>query len=390
MTTKFLIPPDDGGKIDSLANLQILANNFNCTLFYIGEKREGDDLQKRGIRLSGVYCFPKEVENHFPGLIKNIFSRFPYTIGKYYDRRIYLEIESIIKEKKIEIVFIDHLHMAMYGKAIKKQFPKMKLILREHNVETVFWHRIYREEKNPFKKLTFWWQYLKVLSYERGITGLFDQCFMISSVDEGNLKKMNPSVKTKVIPTGININNYQLSASGGMIPFSMLFIGDFSWAPNLKGILWFLSQVWPETKKQLPKAKLFIVGKKPSSTLLNHQNDDIIIPGYVKEIQSWFEKSELFLVPLFSGGGIRIKILEAMAMGKPIISTPVGAEGIEVEHKKNIFIARNAQEFIASIKLLFHNREVCNQIAGNAAELIGKKYAFPAIEKNIRTIMHDL
>lgn len=390
LTTKYPFPPDDGGKIDSLTNLHILAKNFNVFLFYIGKKQNEEVFQKKGIHLCGIYHYQKEKGNNIFGLFKNIFCRMPYTIKKYHDDKIYIEIEKIIKEKKIDITYADHLHMAFYGKLINKHFPEIKLILREHNAEYIFWKRIYKEENNIFKKLLFWWQFLKILNYEREITSIFDKCFMISSIDQMNLKKINPYVRAQVISTGINIQNYQIFQLGKIIPFSMLYVGDFSWLPNLKGIVWFLTKVWPETKKLFPKAKIFIVGKKPPKDILRYQNNDIIVTGYVKDVKPWIDKSEIFLVPLFSGGGIRIKILEAMAKGKPIVSTPVGAEGIDVENKKNILIAGNKEDFVKSIKILFDNKEIRENLAKNSIKLIRNKYSFKAIERNICSIIKDL
>jgi len=390
LTTKYPFPPDDGGKIDSLTNLHILAKNFNVFLFYIGKKHNEEAFQKKGIHLCGIYHYQKETGNNISGLFKNLFCRMPYTIKKYHDDKIYIEIEKIIKEKKIDITYTDHLHMAFYGKLINKHFPETKLILREHNAEYIFWKRIYKEENNIFKKLLFWWQSLKILNYEKKITNIFDKCFMISSIDQMNLKKINPYVKAQVISTGINIQDYQISQPGKIIPFSMLYVGDFSWLPNLKGILWFLTKVWPEIKKLFPKAKIFIVGKKPPKDILGYKNNDIIVTGYVKDVKPWIDKSEIFLVPLFSGGGIRIKILEAMAIGKPIISTPVGAEGIDVENKKNILMADNKEDFIKNIKILFNNKEIRENLAKNSIKLIRDKYSFNAIERNICSIIKDL
>lgn len=390
LTTKFPFPPDDGGKIDSLTNLHILAKNYNIFLFYIGKKHNEEVFQKRDINLCGLYHYQKEIGNNIFGLFKNLFCRFPYTIKKYHDDKIYMEIEKIIKEEKIDITYIDHLHMAFYGKLINEHFPEIKLILREHNAEYIFWERIYKEESNIFKKLLFWWQSLKMLNYEKEITNIFDKCLMISSIDQIKLKKINPNIRAQVISTGINIQNYQASQPRKIIPFSLLYVGDFSWLPNLKGILWFLRKVWPEVKRLFPKAKIFIVGKNPPKDILRYKNDDVIVTGYVQDVKPWIDRSEIFLVPLFSGGGIRVKILEAMAIGKPIISTSVGAEGIDIEDKKNILMADNEEDFIKSIKILFNNKEIRENLAKNSIKLIRDKYSFNAVERDICSVVKEL
>jgi len=390
LTTRFPYPPDDGGKIDTLTSIKILAKNSNLFLCYIGNRDKKEVELKKDINLQGLYSYTKNIKNNLIGIFKNLFCKVPYTINKYYDYKIYKKVEEIVKIKNISIIFVDHLHMAFYGKLIKERFPGIKLILREHNTEYVFWKRIFKEEKNIIKKFIFWWQSLKMLNYEREITNIFDRCFMISPIDQLNLKKVTPNTKTEVIPTAIDTQNYKLPQVVGIIPYSMLYIGSFSWLPNLQGLLWFLREVWSEVKETFPKAKLFIVGKNLPKEISEYQDNDVIVTGYVKDVKSWIAKAEIFLVPLFSGGGIRIKILEAMAMGKPIVSTSLGAEGIDVKNMKNIIISDNKENFVKSIKLLFDNKKIRDNLSKNSIKLIEDKYSFKVIEKKIYHIIENL
>ncbi len=390
LTTRFPYPPDDGGKIDTLTNIKILAKNYNVYLFYIGNKDKKEKELEKHTKLQGLNSYSRDVKNNLIGIFINLFCKIPYTISKYHDYKIYKKIEEIIKEKNIDIVFIDHLHMAFYGVLIKEKYPKIKLILREHNTEFIFWKRVFKEERNILNKLMFWWQSLKMLNYEKEITNIFDRCFMISPTDQFNLKKVTPNVKTEVIPTAIVIQDYKLPQVVGIIPYSILFIGSFSWLPNLQGLLWFLREIWSEIRETFPKAKLFIVGKNPSKEISEYQNNDVIVTGYVNDVKPWIAKAEIFLVPLFSGGGIRIKILEAMAIGKPIVSTSIGAEGINVINMKNIIISDNKENFIKSIKLLFCNKKIRDNLSKNSRKLIEEKYSFEVIEKEINHIIENL
>lgn len=390
LTTRFPYPPDDGGKIDTLSNLKILSKNYDIFLFYIGSRNKGERDFKRYIVIQGLYNCPKDIKNNLFGIFKNMFCKIPYTISKYHDYKIYKKIEEIIKINNIGIVFVDHLHMAFYGKLIKERFPEIKVILREHNTEYIFWRRIFREEKNILKKFMFWWQYLKVLKYEREITNIFDKCFMISPMDQINLKKINSNAKTVVIPTFVEIKNCQLSQTIEVVPYSMLYLGNFSWLPNLQGLLWFLREVWPEIFEEFPDAKIFVVGKNPPDEIIGFKSKNIIVTGYVNDVKPWIAKAEIFLVPLFSGGGIRIKILEAMAMGKPIISTSIGAEGIGVSNMKNIIISDNKENFIKSIKLLFNDKKIRDNLSKNSRKLIEEKYSFEVVEKALTQAIENL
>ena len=390
LATRFPYPPDDGGKIDTLTNIKILSRNYGVFLFYIGNKDEKEKELEKHTSLQGLYSYTKDTKNNLIGIFINLFCKVPYTISKYHDYKIYKKIEGIIKEKNIDIVFINHLHMAFYGKLMKEKFPGIKLILREQNTEYIFWKRIFKEEKNVLKKFICWWQSFKILNYEREIINIFDKCFMISPVDQLNLLKINLNAKTVAIPTAINIKKYQLSQTINTIPHSMIYVGNFSWLPNLQGLLWFLREVWPEIVEEFSDAKIFIVGKNPSDEIIRFKSKNIIVTGYVNDIKPWIAKAEIFLVPLFSGGGIRIKILEAMAMKKPIVSTSIGAEGIGVSNMKNIIVSDNKENFVKSIKLLFNNKKIRDNLSKNSRKLIEEKYSFEIIEKALTQAIENL
>jgi len=390
LTTRFPYPPDDGGKIDTLTNLKILAKNFSLFLFYIGTQDEKETKLKKEVKIQGIYNYSKDTKNNILGIIKNIFSPKPYTISKYHSQEIYKKIKKIIKNKNINIVFVDHLHMAYYGKMIKQDFPKIKVVLREHNVEYIFWKRILKEERDIFKKIFFWIQYRKVLNYEKKFFRIFDEYLMISPVDEKNIKKISPQVRTKILPPAVDTKKFNLSNGIRVIPHSIVVLGNFAWLPNLNGVFWFFKNVWSIIKRDFPNTKLFIVGKNPPEELKKYQDEDVSVTGYVDDVRPWIAKVEVFIAPLFSGSGIRIKILEAMAMGKSIISTSLGAEGIDIENMKNIIIADNKEEFVKGVELLFTDKKIQENLSKNARTLVERKYSFEVIEKTLKQIIENL
>jgi len=386
LTSTFPYPPDSGGKRGSLSDINILSKKYRLYLFYIGEQDQNEEVLYRKYQIKKIYNFRKNTENNILELIKNTFSRTPcpYTCQKYHSREAYRKIEDIIKREKIDAAFIDHLHMAFYGLLIRNNFPHLKIILREHNVEHILWQRSCRAAKNFFKKIITYLQAKKILRYEARVAPFFDLCLMVSSLDEERIKEISVSSRTAVVPPAVDVpddvrdkeNKNLHGIVHGVIPKSLIFTGNFLWLPNKKGALWFLNNVWSDIKKEFPEAKFFIVGKNPSKEILAYKDKDVIITGYVEDIRPWLEQAEISIVPIFFGGGVRIKILEAMAMGKPIISTSLGAEGIGVFHGKEIFIADNKKEFIEGIKLLFGDEGVRQKLSKNAKDLIKSKYTF--------------
>ena len=143
--------------------------------------------------------------------------------------------------------------------------------------------------------------------------------------------------------------------------------------------------------KKFPQTQFFIVGKNPSDELKQYENKNITVTGYVDDIMPWINKAQVFIVPLFSGGGIRIKILEAMAMGKVIISTSLGAEGLEVENEKHLVIADDQEGFVRGIEELFVHQDIREKFSKNALEIMREKYSLKAAQELLdNTIMKVL
>lgn len=398
LTSRFPYPPDSGGKGGSLSDINILSQKYRIYLFYIGEQDQNEEVLYRKYQIKKIYNFRKNTENNILELIKNTFSRTSYTCKKYHSREAYRKIEDIIKREKIDVAFIDHLHMVFYGLMIRNNFPHLKIILREHNAEYILWQRSCRAEENFFKKIIMYLQAKKILRYEARVAPFFDLCLMVSSLDEKRIKEISPGARTAVVPPAVDMpddpRNKENESFRGIvpeiIPNSLIFVGNFAWPPNKKGALWFLNNVWRDIKKEFPEAKLFIVGKNPPREILTHTGKDVVMAGYVKDIRPWILQSEVFIAPIFGGSGIRIKILEAMAMGKPIISTTLGAEGIPARHKKETIIADNKEEFMDGIKLLFDNYKLREILSKNAKELIRINYSFQNVSKKLYKIIDNL
>jgi len=389
LTTKFPYPPDSGGKIDTYNNLILLAKNFDVIFVYLEEKNKYEEDFKEKTSIKNIYYFPLDTRNKLWKIALNTFSQYPYTISKYWSFETCEKIKYLIKRENISIVFLDHLHTAFYGNLIRKDFSSTKILLREHNVESEFWQRVYLEEKNLLKKLFLRIQARKVLNYEKNIVKIFDKCLMISKRDEKILKSICKEAKTTLVPAAIDLDKYREYRAINIVPFSMIFIGDYSWIPNVKGVLWFLEKVWPKVKNNFPDAKIFIIGRKPPNTIKRYASRNVIVAGEVDDVKQAIARADIFIAPLFSGAGIRIKILEAMAIGKPVVSTSLGASGINVEHMKNIIIADTEKQFLDGIKYLLAKREARDKLAKNGIRVIESDHSFEKIEQALRQAVEE-
>jgi glycosyltransferase involved in cell wall biosynthesis/ubiquinone/menaquinone biosynthesis C-methylase UbiE len=372
-------PLTDGGKIVAYNTIKYLAmQGHEITLVSIVDKEEGiPELEK--------FCewipIQKDTATTTAGLLGNLFSKKPYTISKYHSEKIKQKIRGILKENNFDIVHIDGLHTAYYGTCIKQEFG-LPVVLRELNVEARIMERFYKNQKNPLIKAYAYLQHKKLSRYEATICEVFDKCFMITKEDERRIKEMNPRVKTNVIPSGVD-TSYFYPMEAEEEPLSIVSVASMDWLPNNESIIWFCNSVFPLIKKEIPGAKLYVVGKNPSNKIKKLASKDIIVTGFVEDEREYMAKSQVFIVPLKTGSGMRIKILNALAMGKAVISTPIGCEGIEVQHRKNVYIADTEKEFAQGAIELLKNKDIREGLGEEGLRFVKEKYQWERIAEEI-------
>jgi glycosyltransferase involved in cell wall biosynthesis len=374
-------PPDDGGKIgifNITKYLSLREHNITLVTFEnsLDTKKDYSELQN----YCKLFLVPKNLNNSVSGIVKSLFSEVPYNIQKYISQEMLKTINQLLQAEEFDIVHVDGLHMAYYGIEIKKFFD-IPITLREHNIESIIMKRVSENTKNILIKSFTLLQYKKIYSYEKYVTNEFDKCVVITKEDENTLKKLNPKAPTVVIPAGVDLNFfYPLSAKE--VEFSIVFVGSFDWYPNVEGVTWFLKKIYPIIKQKTPLLKLYIVGKNPPESIISFNSPNIIVTGYVKDVRDYVAKSQVFIVPLRIGGGMRIKIIEAMAMGKAVVSTSIGAEGIEAKNNEEIIIKDREEGLANAITDLLVDEEKRKRIGEKALELVKEKYMWEKVAEN--------
>lgn len=372
-------PPTDGGKIVAYNTIKYLSmRGHEITLVSIVDKEEEIPELERFCEWIPIQ---KDTATTTAGLLSNLFSKKPYTISKYHSEKIKQKIRDILRKVNFDIVHIDGLHAAYYGTYIKQEFD-LPVVLREYNVEAKIMERFYKNQKNTLIKVYAYLQYKKLSRYEAVVCEVFDKCFMITEVDERRIKEMNPRVKTSVISSGVD-TSYFYPMEAEEDPLSIVSVASMDWLPNVEGMLWFCKNIFPLIKKEIPETKLYVVGKNPPDEIKNLASKDVIVTGFVEDEREYMAKSMVFIVPLKTGSGIRIKILNALAMGKAVISTSIGCEGIEVQHRKNIYIADTEKEFAQGAIELLKNKDIREGIGEEGLRFIREKYQWEQIAEQI-------
>ncbi|MCX6266655.1 MAG: glycosyltransferase family 4 protein [Bacteroidetes bacterium] len=316
----------------------------------------------------------------------NLFTGESYHVKRFESIQFRTRLIQILAATEFDVVQLETVFMGPYIEVVR-QNSKAKIVLRAHNIEHLIWHRIAEETVNPAKKwyLNHLAQTLK--KYEETIVSKVDGIAAITPMDAeyftglsaGNHGKLKigqiPNLPIPVIdlPFGINPSLYFNLPGAEEFP-SLFSLGSMNWIPNQEGIRWFLQHVWPDVHTQFPDLKYYIAGREMPEWMLSIKLPNVIVLGEVEDARAFLSSKAIMIVPLFSGSGIRVKIIEGMAAGKTVISTSIGAEGICYSHRENILIADAPCEFFEMISICTKNQVLCSKIGKQARLLIETKY----------------
>ncbi len=309
----------------------------------------------------------------------------PYHLTRFCDERFRNKLIIKLKQKNYSCVIFETLYMAPYLKDVRK-FSKASCMLRSHNIEHKIWERISLNEKNPFKK-----KYLKYLSslllkYELKVIPEFDSIACISETDKQYYLSMIPDSKIDVIPFGIDQEEHTSIKPGGT---GFYYVGSMDWLPNIEGIKWFFEKVIPELEKKTTDIRISLVGRNMPDWVYRHKSPLVEVIGEVENIFDFISHKSVLLVPLISGSGIRIKIIEAMLMEKAVISTSTGAEGLLLTNGENVIIADKPDEFANAIFYLHSNPLLAKSIGIKAKKFVSEKHNYQTVINNFEKLFFN-
>ena len=353
------------GLINTGNHVRVLAINTPNNLVYI------DEIDKDYVRSTEIEAVYIDTSIRIGAAFFNLFTDKSYNIERFISEEFRDKLIEVLKSSEYDIIQLESLFVAPYLDTIRNH-SKAKVVLRSHNVEFEIWQRRSQACKNPLKKA-----YLSLLTsrlkrYEIDLMNKYDAIACITTRDQTMQEGLGCTVPMTDIPVGVNeISDPIVDISE---PIGLFHLGSMDWMPNLEAIEWFLNEVWEDVKVALPNIKLNLAGKSMPQWLMNTTDPNIETEGHIKDAQKYMNENGIMIVPLLSGSGMRVKIIEGMALGKVIISTSIGAEGIQYEHGKDIFIADNPKEFVEAITKCSADLELCKNVGRNAKELVRNKY----------------
>jgi glycosyltransferase involved in cell wall biosynthesis len=324
------------------------------------------------------YCIDVKAQplgkSPYAALVRGLFTEPPGSYAKYYDSEFGKLIQDTIKEWNVDIVELQCLHLAEYRSLV----GSVPVLLRQHNVDYKLWERQAEHTNGLWERLYVSLVAPRVKAYEARVAPQFERCITVSEADAKYLRDIAPTAKVETIPSGVDTEYFFPDDTVEEEPYSIVMTGGFAWQPKQHNLRVLLTDVYPRIRARLPKVTLKVVGKGAPDELLTlaRKIPGVTMTGGVPDVRPYVHRATLALNYVESGGGIALKVLEAMAMRKPMLSTSLGCEGIRVQHGENVFLADGPDAFAEAAVLLLQNSAIRQKITEGGYRLVQQIYAW--------------
>ena len=384
-------PAIDGGRLRVLNLVSRLCRIHKVTfLTFVASPSDEQGLEylrEMGMEVVGVRVSDSGRWAQISGVLRGLFQSFilrkPLTVGKYYSGEMVKALENLLRTRSFDIAHFEMLHTGQFLLALGVEGENAcAIVLGEQNIDSNVWHRLAGTESNLLKKLFFYWQYRKFMGYESQVCGRFNMCVCVSAQDQEKLAALCPGIAIEVVPNGVDLDYFKPGDSEDEM--SLVFTGSMDWQPNEDAVLYFCHHVLPLIRTEFPEIKFCIVGSNPSERVLKLQSlEGVTVTGSVEDVRPYISNAAVYVVPLRIGGGTRLKILQALAMRKAVVSTSIGCEGLDLQPDEHLLIADESQPFAESTIRLIRDRSLRNRISESGGALVRERYNWDVIVETL-------
>ena len=384
MKSDVLLPLDTGGKLRTWHLMRHLAARHDIT--YLGfstpdqrrEHIEGMHEVARAVHVVPRSHPAKGSLNFYAGAAAHLLDPLPYAVGKYRSRAFRRRLDELLRREAFDLIVCDFLVPAVN---LPRRLP-CPSVLFTHNVEAEIWRRHAETKRGRVSRFLYGVQHRRMLRFEARTLARFDGVLAVSDADRETFARLYPGAVTQpvhVVPTGVDTEFFR-PASSSPGARTLVFTGSMDWLPNEDAMLFFCADVLPLIRREEPEVTLSIVGRTPTPAVARlAQQHGVVVTGRVDDVRPHMANAAVYIVPLRIGGGTRLKIFEAMAMGKAVVSTTIGAEGLPVSDGQHLVLADSAQTFADAVVRLLRNVEQRRALEAAARTLVVQRYDWAAV-----------
>ena len=380
LQTKLLHPVDTGGKIRTYFMLRELTQHHHVTYLALDDGTAAPDAAER----AAEYCHdlirvPHRTSSKFSlrffaELARNLGSRLPYAVAKYRSG----EFSRLIarEQGKADVLVCDFLFPSVNVELLSRP-----AVLFQHNVEALIWQRHADTQRNRLARLLFLMQWRRMRAFERAACRRYDAIVAVSPEDRAIMEQEYEAPLVREIPTGVDTEYFRPSGSADPDPYHLVFTGSMDWLPNDDAMKYFAKAILPRIRASYPEAVLTIVGRKPfpSVTALSRKDSRIRVTGQVDDVRPYIERAAVYVIPLRIGGGTRLKVFEAMAMEKAIVSTSIGVEGLPVVNGTDALVADEPDAFADAVVRLLKDGALSRRLGTAAAGKVRARFGWAPV-----------
>jgi glycosyltransferase involved in cell wall biosynthesis len=385
-------PPNSGYAIVVYNTIHgLLELGADVTLFSINPSKQAvdvEDIYDPVFEKINFYSYHIDTEVNVWGAFFNIFSNQSYNVSRFYDDDAANLLENLLREQEFDVIQFEGLFIVPYLDIVKAQ-SNAKLVYRSHHIEFEVWERLASLENfGPRRKyLEFLSRRLKV--YETEQINRFHQVFAISEQDRQNFLLIGCQTKLDVFPVALDFDKYQIDTTKTVFP-TLFHLGAMDWRPNKEGLEWFLEEIWPDIEKLSGELRFYVAGKNMQKQFYGYDSENLIVEGEIFDAVEFMNSKAIMIVPMLSGTGMRVKIIEGMAMQKCIIATTMAAEGINCKNGKDILIADTADEFYRMILQCITQPNKWQEIGKNARKTVERDHDIKKNAKRMFEVYNNL
>lgn len=387
---EFPYPTNTGKRTRSFNLYRRLGSKFRIR--YIGYGGS-DSVAAEVLRAEGIEPIAVQTRMHprrgpafYLLLLANLVSPLPYIVTSHYSKSYQETVSASVAEFQPDLVLCEWTPYAIY---VEKLVPVKKLV-STHNVEADIWQRYYENETNLLRRWYIFEQWRKVKLFERLALSWVDGATTVSNLDRASLAKNHEQLRMAVIPNGVDLDYFRPLPPPAQA-HHLVFTGSMDWRPNQDAAHYFVREILPLLRQARPDLECTFVGRNPPTDIQRlGQVPGVHITGTVEDVRPYVERALVYVVPLRIGGGSRLKILEALALGRAVVSTTVGAEGLDVVHDRHIMLADDPISFAESVLRLLGDSKRCQELAIEGRRLVEQHYGWDALANRFGNFIGDV
>ena len=386
ITLESILPANSGGRLGVFKRLEQVAKTENVYLFYPYDSEE-ELKYKEDLKEYCMEVHPYYRKKNKWNAIKKIW-KYPYTVASRNIPEMEKDIKKCLNDNNIDIINIDFPHMCSVMLNIKTKVP---IILNEHNIEWKVYRTISKSQKNIIKKIAYYIDSYRLKRYEQKVLNCLDikKLTFVSDKDMKSMVAMNQCNQQKacLIPVGADIHQNRNEKIVSKETTNIIFVGKMSYGPNIEAVEWFVDNVFPTIKNKHYDLRFYIVGKDPIDKIKQLATNDIIVTGQVESVDEYYDMADLVVLPLLNGGGVKVKLLEAIGFNKAVVSTSVGVEGTIYSDGESIPVTDDSLQFAELCLKVLSSEEYRENIMKKSYDIFLKNYTWKSVgERYIRLL----